>query len=130
MTRQRGQGLVELALCAPIVVLLTLAAVAIVQVQDAASGLDAATQAAASTAARAPDASTAVAAAERRFAAVIRLYPLKSAAVTVTVNDFQRRGEVEVAATAFVDLGWAPGLGTRTELSSRVVLHAERWRSR
>ena len=130
MKGQRGQGLVELALCGPMVILLTLATVAIVQVHDAASGLEAATQAAASVAVRADDASTAVAAAERRFAAVIKLYPLRSPAVTVTVGNFLRSGEVSVASSAFVDLGWAAGLSREVRLQSRVVLHLDRWRSR
>jgi Flp pilus assembly protein TadG len=130
MKGQSGQGLVELALCAPIVILLTLAAVAIVQVHDAASGLEAAAEAAASAAVRAPDASSAVAAAERRFATVIKLYPLRSPAVIITVGDFARAGEVAVAARGYVDLSWAPGLSPRIELHSKVVLQADRWRSR
>ena len=130
MKGQRGQGLVELALCAPIVILLTLATVAIVRVDDAAAGLEAATQAAASVAARASDSSNAVQDAERRFAAVVKLYPLRSPAVIVTVGDFLRSGEVSVASSAFVDLGWAAGLSRDVRLESRVVLHLDRWRSR
>lgn len=130
MRGQRGQGLVELALCAPIVILLTLASVAIVQVHDAASGLEAATQAAASAATRAPDAATAIAVAERRFASVVKLYPLRSPAVIVTVGDFPRAGEVGVEASAYVDLAWAAGLSDGAHLSSKVVLRANRFRSR
>ena len=130
MIAQRGQGLVELALCAPVVIVLTLAVVAIVQVDDAASGLGAATRAAASVAARAKDASTAVVAAERRFASVVKLYPLRSPAVIVTVGDFSRAGEVVVEATAFVDLAWSAGLTRGVRLRSKVVLQVERWRSR
>jgi Flp pilus assembly protein TadG len=125
---QRGQGLVELALCAPIVIVLTLAAVAIVQLDDATSGLDAATRAAASVAARAQDATTAVAAAERRFTSLVKLYPLRSPAVIVTVGDFSRAGEVVVESTAFVDLAWAAGLTRR--LRSKAVIQVDRWRSR
>ena len=130
MKAQSGQGLVELALCAPVVILLTLAAVAIVQIDDAASGLESATQAAASVAVRAHDATTAVAAAERRFTSVVKLYPLRSPAVVVTVGDFSRAGKVVVESTAFVDLAWAAGLTRGTRLRSKVVLQVDRWRSR
>jgi len=130
MKNQRGQGLVELALCAPLVIVLTLAAVAIVQIEVAATGLEAATQAAAAAAARAPDASTAITLAERRFAAVVKLYPLRSPAVSVRVGDFSRSGSVTVESTAFVDLAWAAGLSGTARLQSKVELGLDRWRSR
>jgi uncharacterized protein (UPF0333 family) len=42
----RGQALLELALCAPVVILIAVGVAAVVQVQDASAGLDAATHAA------------------------------------------------------------------------------------
>ena len=130
MNRQRGQALIELALCAPIVILLTLATVAVVQMHDAASGLEAATQAAASAASRAPDAASAIAIGEVRFASVVKLYPLRSPAVIVTVGDFSRAGEIVVEASALVDIAWAGGVSRGTHLRSKVIVKAERWRSR
>jgi Flp pilus assembly protein TadG len=67
MKMNGGQALVELALCAPVVVFLALGTAAVVQVEDAAAGLDAATHAAATAAARAPDPVTANAAALSAF---------------------------------------------------------------
>jgi len=130
MNRQRGQALIELALCAPIVILLTLATVAVVQMHDAASGLEAATQAAASAASRAPDAASAIAIGEVRFASVVKLYPLRSPSVIVTVGDFSRAGKIVVEASALVDISWAGGVSRGTHLRSKVIVTAERWRSR
>jgi len=130
MNRQRGQALIELALCAPIVILLTLATVAVVQMHDAASGLEAAIQAAASAASRAPDAASAIAIGEVRFASVVKLYPLRSPSVIVTVGDFSRAGEIVVEASALVDIAWAGGVSRGTHLRSKVIVTAERWRSR
>ena len=59
MRWRSGQALLELALCAPVVLLLALGGAAVVQLQDATAGLDAATTAAAEMASRAPDPRTA-----------------------------------------------------------------------
>ncbi|HXI95084.1 MAG TPA: TadE/TadG family type IV pilus assembly protein, partial [Candidatus Acidoferrum sp.] len=74
----RGQSLVELAVCAPLIVLLTLGTAAAVQVVDASAGLQAATQAAAAEASRAPDAATAERTALARFEVMVADYPLRS----------------------------------------------------
>ena len=67
----RGQALVELALCAPVVLVLALGAVTAVQMIEAEAGLQAATSAALNAAVRAPDANAAIAAARSSFGSVI-----------------------------------------------------------
>jgi Flp pilus assembly protein TadG len=130
MKQAKGQALLELALCAPIVILLALGVAALVQVQDAVLGLDAATHAAASAAARAPDSATADAAARARFAAVAAGYPIHGAALNVSFGAFSRATEVTATAVAFVDVGWAGLiLPHRVDLHSQAVVHVERWRS-
>lgn len=130
MKMARGQALLELALCAPIVILLALGVAAVVQVQDAALGLDAATHAAASAAARAPDSASADAAARTRFAAVAAGYPIHGAALIVSFGAFSRATDVTATSVAFVDVGWAGLiLSHRVDLHSRAVVHVERWRS-
>src|SRR4029077_11882614 len=71
----RAQALLELALCAPVVIFLALAAVAAVQFASARAGLDAATQAAADAAARAPDPAAANESAQSRFESIVAGYP-------------------------------------------------------
>lgn len=126
----RGQALLELALCAPVVLLLALGTAATVQLADARAGLDAATQAAASAAARAPDPASAAAAAQERFSSLVVDYPLGSAKLSVSVGDFARTGQVTVSSSARVDLGWAalvvPGLVT---LRAQAVVPLELWRT-
>ena len=80
MRPQRGQALLELALCAPVTLALALGAVSAVGVLDARSGLQAATDAAVSAAVRAPNHDAAIAAAQATFAAVVAAYPLRDAA--------------------------------------------------
>ena len=79
----RGQALLELSVCAPVVMLLTLGTVAGGQVIDARAGLDAATNAAAAAAARAPDPASAQSAAHARFQSMIAGYPLTSTRLSV-----------------------------------------------
>ena len=127
-----GQALLELALCAPLVVLLALGTVAAVQLAGARAGLDAATQAAADAAARAPDAATAVEAGRERFSSVIAGYPVASTSLTLSVGDFARTGSVMASSSARVDVAWAaflllPG---RVTLRSVVVVAIEPWRTR
>lgn len=127
----KGQSLIELALCLPVVMILALGSVALVQIEDAQSGLDAATQAAAATAARAPDQATAVNAAQARFAAVIAAYPVTSTTLTMTVPAFARGTPITATAGGYVDLGWAavPGLPPRLFLRSTVAEPLQSWRS-
>jgi Flp pilus assembly protein TadG len=125
-----GQALLELALCAPVVILLALGVAAAVQVEDAGLGLDAATHAAASAAARAPDSATADAAAHSRFAAVAAGYPIHGAALNVSLVAFSRATEVTATSVAFIDVGWAGSmLPHRVDLHSRAVIRLERWRT-
>ena len=131
MRAARGQALIELALCAPLVVLLALGTVASVQVASARSGLEAATQAAAEVAARAPNGKTAIAAANVRFHAVIAGYPVRSADLVLSVGDFESRGNVTASSSASIDIAWAAFLllPSRVTLRSQVTLPLESWRS-
>jgi len=127
----RGQSLVELAVCAPLIVLLTLWTAAAVQVIDASAGLQAATQAAAAEASRAPDATTADRLARARFQAMVADYPLRSPHLSISSGGFSRTDEVIATASGAVDISWArlffPG---RLMLSSRAAVPLESWRSR
>jgi Flp pilus assembly protein TadG len=127
----RAQALLELALCAPVVILLALGTVAAVQVAGARAGLEAATQAAANAAARAPDAATASAAAQERFSSVVAGYPVLSPTLSVSVGDFDRAGNVTASSSGRVDLGWAAFvlLPSQVTLRSQVVLPLEPWRT-
>jgi Flp pilus assembly protein TadG len=128
----RGQSLVELAICAPIVTLLTLGVVAMVQVADATAGLEAATQAAAAAAARAPDPGSAQLAAEEQFSAVIDAYPLTAARLRLSLGSFQRGKTLFAESSAVVEIGWAGvlGLPRRLALSSTAETRVEAWRTR
>jgi Flp pilus assembly protein TadG len=129
--RVRGQSMVELALCAPILMVLALGAAAAVQVADAGAGLDAATQAAAAAAARAPDAASAQSDADQRFESMIAGYPLRSAVLHITLGGFGRADQAVASASGTVDIAWAafflPG---RVALKSAAVVHLEPWRTR
>lgn len=131
MRRRRGQALLEMALCAPLVVLLALGTVATIQVASARAGLDAATQAAAEAAARAPNAQTAMSAAQDRFQEVVADYPVGSATLVVAVGDFDRSGSVTASSSASVDIAWAAFLllPSHITLRSHVQLQLEAWRS-
>ena len=130
MKFNRGQALLELALCAPVVTLLAIGVAAVVQVEDASAGLDAATHAAASVAARAPDSVTANSAAHARFAAVLLAYPLRDAKLQVSFGSFSRADDVTVTSEALVDIGWAGlVLPHRLEVRSRAVVRLEAWRT-
>lgn len=127
----RGQALIELALCAPLVVLLALGTAASIQVASARTGLDAATRAAAEVAARAPNAETAIAAGHERFTEVVTGYPIRSARLVLSVGDFSRTASVTATSSASIDVAWAaflvlPG---RLTLRSEVRLALEPWRS-
>jgi hypothetical protein len=128
----RGQALVELAVCMPVVVLLGLGAAGAVEVADAASGLRAATEAALATAVRQPSAPQAQAAAAQRFRAVVASYPLRNVAIVLAAGGFGRGSTISATASGDVDLGWEamsflPASVHLTALASREV---EPWRSR
>jgi len=118
-------------MCAPVVLLLSLGAVAGVQVAGARAGLDAATQSAAEAAARAATAEAASAAAHDRFQAIIDNYPVQSATLIVSVGNFEQRGSVTASSTATVDIAWAAFLmlPSHVTLHSGVRLPLESWRS-
>ncbi len=127
----RGQSLVELAVCAPVVLALAAGTVATVEIVDARAGLEAATQAAAAEAASAPDLASAEHGAQARFAAVIAGYPIRSALLQVTLGGFGRADDVVATSSGQVDPFWSvldlPGALT---LESRVTIPIEPWRSR
>ncbi len=126
----RGQALVELALCAPVVILLTLGVAAGVQAIDARSGLDTATQAAAAAAARAPDQSMAETEAQARFASIVAAYPLRSAHLSLSLGNFNRSAEVLATSSGTVEVGWAALVIPKTlTLESRYTVPIETWRS-
>jgi Flp pilus assembly protein TadG len=125
-----GQALVELALCAPVLVVLAVGVAAVVQVQDAAAGLDAATHAAAGVAARAPDPLTADLTAHARFDAVVAGYPLRGATLYISVGTFSRSTDIAVTATAVVDIGLSGLVVSHpVVLRSRAVTRIEPWRT-
>jgi Flp pilus assembly protein TadG len=128
----RGQSLVELAICAPVVTLLALGAVALVQVADAKQGLEAATQAAVAAAARAPDAATAKSAAAQRFMEMASTYPLGRPVLRMTLGTFERGGLLIAESSASVELGWGGFLGLPNSIVLRATAETrvEAWRSR
>jgi len=128
--KAKGQALVELALCAPVLLLLAIGVAAVVQVQDAEAGLDAATHAAAGIAARAPDPLTADLAARARFEAVVAGYPLREAILHISVGTFSRSADIVATSTAVVHVNWA-GLVVPhpVVLRSRAVMRLESWRT-
>jgi Flp pilus assembly protein TadG len=126
----RGQSLVELAVSAPVILLLALGAVATVQVVDAKTGLEAATQAAAAEAARAPNSAQGQAAAQVRFSSIVASYPLRSAHINIELGKFNRTDEVVAIASGSVDISWAALLlPSRFTLESRASVPLEAWRS-
>jgi len=128
--RARGQALVELALCAPVLLLLAVGVAAVVQVQDAAEGLDAATHTAAGIAARAPDPLTADLAAHARFEAVVASYPLRGATLNISLGGFSRSADILATSTAVVDIGWSGLVMSHpVVLRSRAVMRLESWRT-
>src|SRR5260370_1920788 len=105
--KAKGQALVELVLCAPVLLLRAIGVAAVVQVQDAEGGLDAATHAAAGIAARAPDPLTADFAARARFEAVVAGYPIRGAILHLSVGTFSRSADIVATSTAVVAIGWS-----------------------
>ena len=132
MNRCRGQALLELALCAPVILVLGLGAVAVVQIFDAESGLQAATDAAASAATRAPDAGSAAATAQKTFDSVAESYPLHSANLNVDVSDFVRGSSLTADSSAVVDIAGESiaFLPAHITLRAHATAVIERYRSR
>lgn len=132
MKARSGQALLELALCAPVLLVLALGGVAAVQIFDAQSGLQAATDAAAGVAARAPDAASAVASAQRTFESVAATYPLQAARLTIGVSDFGRGASLSMASSAVVDIAGESiaFLPARISLSAHATALIEPYRSR
>ena len=126
----RGQSLVELAVCAPVILLLTLGAVATVEVVDARAGLEAATREAAAVAARAPDPATAQAAAQARFASMVASYPLRSTELRITFGGFSRTDQALATSVGTVDVSWAAMVFPKPlVLESRAAVPLESWRT-
>src|SRR6267154_2287776 len=119
MRTTRGQALIELALCAPLVILLALGTVVSIQVASARAGLDAATRAAAEVAARAPNAETAIATGHQRFTEVVTGYPIRSATLVLSVGDFSRTASVMASSSASIDIAWAAFLVLPARLTIR-----------
>ena len=132
MKGSRGQALVELALCVPFVCLLGVGATAVVEVADATSGLRAATDEAVAAAATAPDATSARAAAQSRFASVIAGYPVRSPRLRLLDAGFVRGAMMDAASTAYVDLGWAAiaVVPARLQISAAASMRIDPWRTR
>lgn len=128
----RGQALVELAVCMPVVLLLGLGTAGVVQVADAASGLRAATEAAVAVAARQPSEPQAAAAATQRFCAVVASYPLEHVAIVISDGGFGRAATIRATATGDVDLGWESMsfLPASVHLTAAATMEVEPWRSR
>ena len=125
MRPQRGQALLELALCAPVILTLALGAVSAVRVLDAQSGLKAATDAAVSAAVRAPNEDTAIAAAHATFAAMVAAYGLRNAVIDVVAPTFSRGSQLSAHASASVDMPTG-----RIALSANAIGVIETYRSR
>jgi hypothetical protein len=132
MRRSRGQALVELALCMPFVLMLGVGAAAVVDVADAASGLDAATDEAIAAAAAAPDAASAGAAAQARFATVIAGYPVRAPSLRLNDGGFARGTILSATSTGYVDLGWAVMvvIPAQVEIAADASMRVEPWRTR
>ena len=127
----RGQALVELAVCMPVVLLLGLGAAGVVQVAGAASGLRAATEAGVAAAVRAPSGAQAIAVARQRFRSVISAYPIRHAELSFANVTFQRGAVVTATAGGDVDLGWESMafLPSSIHLTASASMEVEPWRS-
>ena len=132
MNRARGQALVELAACMPVILILGLGVVGVTEVADGGAGLNAATEAAVAAAARAPDYGAAQFAAQQRFAAVVAAYPLRAPTLALDDRGFARGSSITATATAFVDLGWEAMavVPARVDLSASATARVEPWRTR
>ena len=127
----RGQALIELAVCMPIVLLLGLGAAGVVEVADAATGIRAATEAAVAAAVREPSEAAAIAAAAARFHAVVADYPVGNATFSIGNPTWDRSESVTGTASGDVDLGWEAlsFLPASVRLSATATMRIEPWRS-
>ena len=132
MNRRHGQSLVELAICLPVLVVLTLGGAAVARVADARSGLDAATQAALAAAARSRDEASARSAGAQEFALAIAGYPVTGSALTLTAPGFDRGTTWVGRSTAWVDISFVPipGLPRAIRVEASGAATIETWRSR
>ena len=133
MTGGSGQALLELALCAPVVLILGLGAVAAVQVFDAESGLQAATDAAVAAAARQPDAPSAAVEAQKVFDSVVASYPLlRTATLVAAINAYGRGTSLAADSSAEVDIAGESiaFLPSRITLRAHATAVIEPYRSR
>jgi hypothetical protein len=132
MRSSAGQALVELALCLPFVLMLGVGATGVVVIADATSGLRAATDEAVAAAARAPDATSARAAAQSRFAAVIAGYPVRSPSLRLADGGFVRGAMLSAVSAGYVDLGWAAMavVPPQLQISAAASMRIEPWRTR
>ncbi|MGH7903702.1 MAG: TadE/TadG family type IV pilus assembly protein [Candidatus Dormibacteraceae bacterium] len=128
---ERGQALLELAICLPVLLALALGSAALARLADARSGLDAATQAALATAARAPDPASAADVARSQFAKVIAGYPVSGPVLTLELGPFARGELITARSRGEVDLAWAlPPIPVRIRLGSHALAELQPWRSR
>jgi Flp pilus assembly protein TadG len=129
---RRGQALVELAVCLPVLLILAIGAAQFVRLAVARTGLDAATSAAAAAAARAPSAAEAVSAGRSGFAAVAVGYGLDPDALNLDTGGFVRGGSVTATGQADVALGFSgiAGFKPAWRLTSIASARVEDWRSR
>ena len=127
----RGQSLLELALCLPVVLALALGAAALVRLADAKSGLDGATAAAVADAARQTSASAASVCAQNRFLGIAAAYGLESPSLSLT-GDFSRASMYTATGSARVDLSFVPlwFLPGTVPIISQAQAWVEPWRSR
>jgi Flp pilus assembly protein TadG len=131
--RRRGQALVELALCLPVLLLLALGATQLVRLAVARAGLDAATSAAVAAAAREPNAAAAVAAGRASFAGVAAGYGLGPTAVlNLDPGAFGRGARIVATGRADLVLGLAgvSGLKPSWRLTATASSRIEDWRTR
>ncbi|HKV87107.1 MAG TPA: TadE/TadG family type IV pilus assembly protein [Candidatus Dormibacteraeota bacterium] len=127
----RGQSLVELAICAPLVMLLAMGAVSLVHLAESREGLEAATQAAVAAAARAPDPVSARRAARDVFTSMVGGFPLTAPTLRLSLGDFARGGRIVAESSATVDLAWGglPGIPGHMTLNATAESLVEQWRS-
>ena len=130
--KARGQALVELAVCMPVILLLGLGSAGVVLVADAASGLHAATEAAVAAAVRAPSEAQALALANQRFAAVVAAYPIHNATLTIEPSSFARDAAFTATGGGDVALGWEAMsfLPASVHLTASASMQVEPWRTR
>ncbi|GAC1658119.1 MAG: hypothetical protein NVS9B1_17360 [Candidatus Dormibacteraceae bacterium] len=127
---RRGQALVELALAWPLMCLLAFGGAALTRLAAARSGLDAATAAAAATAARDPALDPSGLAATATFQLVASRYPLSRPHVQLRPGGPGQSLEAVGSADVVLDFVRLPGLPGTVHLVAVSTALAEPWRSR